>query len=188
MTQLLNPVCSRGTAEHVALRGLLNAYLRETGQRDPRIADAVPPSRGGGGSALRIALPTTGRTLTGELTCWSAVGHHDYGASFQLDGQGSVYQDLVAAVLDEVGHGAAADEAGKRRLAAQIADSTERISRYLAGRRPAPGPGAAARTRHAEQSVLIGHPMHPTPKSAEGFTDADLAAYAPEQGAGFRLE
>jgi siderophore synthetase component len=39
----------------------------------------------------------------------------------------------------------------------------------------------------SEQSLLYGHPFHPTPKSSEGFSPEDLELYAPEMGASFRL-
>ncbi|GAA1198189.1 IucA/IucC family protein [Prauserella alba] len=42
-------------------------------------------------------------------------------------------------------------------------------------------------TRRAEQSLLRGHPFHPTPKSTEGFDDQDLRRYAPELGGEFAL-
>jgi siderophore synthetase component len=47
----------------------------------------------------------------------------------------------------------------------------------------------ASNTRYleAEQSLLIGHQMHPLPKSREGFNAADLMKYAPESLEGFQL-
>ena len=39
----------------------------------------------------------------------------------------------------------------------------------------------------AEQALLVGHAMHPAPKSREPFTQDDAQAYAPEFGATFAL-
>ena len=72
-------------------------------------------------------------------------------------------------------------------LAAQIDDSVVRTTRYLEHGHPPRPADPQALTRHAEQSLRFGHPFHPTPKSAEGFTAADLAAYAPELGISFVL-
>lgn len=39
----------------------------------------------------------------------------------------------------------------------------------------------------SEQSLYLGHPFHPTPKSASGFSEADLERYAPECHTSFQL-
>ena len=39
----------------------------------------------------------------------------------------------------------------------------------------------------AEQSVLLGHLLHPTPKSRQGMSDEELSSYAPELQARFAL-
>src|SRR5205807_4021162 len=39
----------------------------------------------------------------------------------------------------------------------------------------------------AEQSLRLGHPLHPAAKASSGFTMADLERYAPELGASFPL-
>ncbi|GAA2775589.1 IucA/IucC family protein [Saccharopolyspora taberi] len=167
-------------AERVADRRLLNAYLRETGVGDPRVE----------GDRFRIDLPATGRALTGELTYWSVTGHHDYCDELWLCEGGTAtpcgHRELVAALLAELD---STDEASPRRqrLAEQIDNSVRRTTRYLE-HVPEPCPSAPRDlTRYAEHSLLTGHPFHPTPKSAEGFSDDDLTAYAPELGASFVL-
>jgi siderophore synthetase component len=39
----------------------------------------------------------------------------------------------------------------------------------------------------SEQALLLGHPVHPTPKSRTEMSPADVAAYSPELGAHFAL-
>ncbi len=176
---------TRVRAEGAAQQRLLNAFLRETG---PAATPRGP---------LRVPLPASGATLLATLVHRSVLGHHVYGPELrvQSDAPGSAelpigHDELVRLLLAELG--ARAGGGGDRRcveLAAQIANSVARTSRYLAhGHRPAPtSTDPAALTRHAEQSLLFGHPFHPTPKSAEGFDDDDLARYAPELGASFPL-
>jgi siderophore synthetase component len=164
-------------AQRAGRQRLLNAFLREAG-----VQVAGP-------GALRIALPATGRTLVADVRHRSAIGHHEYGDALVLESGGRRtpldHDAFVDALLSEV---AAAAPARKAELAAQIADSIARTARYLDGAvRPAPSGDAHALTRHAEQSLLRGHPFHPTPKSAEGFDDDDLRRYAPELGAAFDL-
>ncbi|MGH4009840.1 MAG: IucA/IucC family protein [Pseudonocardiaceae bacterium] len=181
---------SRVIAQRAAGQRLLNAYLRETG-----VPVAVD------GMLLRVPLPHSGGVLLAGLEHWSVFGHHIYGDDFrlQLDGAEAVavgHSELVAVLLTELAVVAApvADDpqARQRRqteLASQIDNSVLHTTRYLErGRSPRPAVSdPPALTRHAEQSLRFGHPFHPTPKSAEGFSAGDLAAYAPELGASFAL-
>jgi len=198
-TLTISPARPRTIAERAARQRLLNCFLRETGTL-PREA-AVPAAE----VPLRVPLPESGAILLGSLRYWSVLGHHAYGDEFwvQPDGSDVVtpvgHRDLVTLLLTELETLAtrAADDPsdgrqGRRRqaeLAAQIDNSVARTSHYLERGRP-PRPEASdprALTRRAEQSLLFGHPFHPTPKSAEGFSAQDLAAYAPELGVSFAL-
>ena len=177
-------------AQRAARQRLLNAYLRETG---------VPGALDG--TLLRVPLPHSCGVLLAGVEYWSVLGHHIYGDEFLLrpDGGEAVpvgHTELVAVLLSELAVVAApvADDpqARQRRqteLAAQIDNSVLHTTRYLErGRLPRPEVSHPwDLTRHAEQSVRFGHPFHPTPKSAEGFSAGDLAAYAPELGASFAL-
>ncbi|MQA16155.1 MAG: IucA/IucC family siderophore biosynthesis protein [Pseudonocardiaceae bacterium] len=177
---------ARARAERAAQQRLLNAFLRETGHT------AVP--RG----PLRLPLPASGAVLLGTVARRSVFGHHVYGPEFRVQdeapGSPAVPLDhdgLVRLLLAEL-DARAGDGGGSARcaeLSAQIENSVARTSRYLAHRRPPTPPPTdpAALIRHAEQSLLFGHPFHPTPKSAEGFDEDDLARYAPELGASFPL-
>jgi staphyloferrin B synthase len=165
------------TARRAGRQRLLNAFLREAG------------TQVAGPGALRIALTATGETLVVDVRHRSAIGHHEYGDTLALESGGrrtALHHDaFVDAILTEV---AAATPASKAELAAQIANSIAHTTRYLVGgNRTAPAGDAHALTRDAEQSLLRGHPFHPTPKSAQGFDDDDLRRYAPELGATFHL-
>jgi hypothetical protein len=56
-------------------------------------------------------------------------------------------------------------------LVARVADSVRRTADFISERRerPADGPDLFL---SAEQALVLGHPMHPTPKSREGLSDA----------------
>ena len=189
-TLVIGPARPRTIAQRAAQQRLLNAFLREKGVH----AAADDP-------LLRVPLPKSGCTLLVSLRYWSVLGQHAYGDEFRVLPDGSKVpapvgdRELVALLLTELetsaGRGGE-DPSGMRlqaELAAQIENSVARTTRYLeAGRRGRPATSdPRVLTRHAEQSLLFGHPFHPTPKSAEGFGPEDLAAYAPELGVSFVL-
>lgn len=130
---------------------------------------------------LKIALPATGRELVVEVVHRSPLGHHCYADDTGND-TAMPHEEFVATLLAEL---AATTGHDGFELAAQIEESIARTARYLGRPARQPPKGPHELTRHAEQSVLLGHPFHPTPKSAEGFNDAELDRYAPELGATF---
>ncbi|MCI2417285.1 hypothetical protein MOQ72_07605 [Saccharopolyspora sp. K220] len=165
-------------ARAAARQRLLNALARETG------AEA-------GDDQVRIPLRTAPGALVAALRYRSEFGHHAYCDDLFREHPGGDrvpvgHDELVALVADEL----AARNGGigaKAAFVSQVANSVARSARYLAcdpGCRPTDPAGI---TRLAEQSVLLGHPFHPTPKSAEGFNDDELDCYAPELGASFQL-
>ena len=196
-------------AERAACERLVNAYLRESGQPDPRVSAlcllsaGVPPDVVGEvfaeGQGVQVALPAGGGSLVGSVCYFSAAGHHQYGQAwwYVRDGvcapvEGAralaalLASELAAPIPDP-----ALRAAREQELLAQIANSVEKTARYVGQRLQRASPrlaiGAADRMLAAEQSLLLGHPFHPTPKSSEGFSHADLGRFAPELGASFRL-
>lgn len=162
---------ARAEAEAAARERLLRCLLRESG--------TVPATPG------PVRLPAAAGTLVVRVTRASPSGHHHFAETVCDEaGRALDHDTVVAAVLSAADARAAGpgDPARVAALAGEVADSTSRTARYLAG---AQGRWAGRRSEH---SLLRGHPFHPTPKSAVGFTDADLAAYAPELAAEFRLE
>ncbi|MEV5385728.1 IucA/IucC family protein [Streptomyces sp. NPDC052721] len=71
-------------------------------------------------------------------------------------------------------------------LVARVADSVRRTAAFLQHRRehPADTPDLFL---SAEQALLLGHPLHPTPKSREGLTEAEAERYSPEVRGSFAL-
>jgi siderophore synthetase component len=79
-------------------------------------------------------------------------------------------------------------------LVARVADSVRRTAVILRDRADHPG-GATGRPAPAppdlflaaEQALLLGHPLHPTPKSRENLTEAEARRYSPELRGSFPL-
>ncbi|MCR3722611.1 MULTISPECIES: IucA/IucC family protein [Prauserella salsuginis group] len=162
-------------AQAATRQRLVNAFLREIGHEVH-------------GPTVRVPLQAIDDTLVIELAHVSPFGHHTPTAAIRLDSDSEVlaHDRVVDVLLDELvaRHGRAE---GRDALARQIANSTQHIARFLARDEPAGPRDARGFTRQAEQSLLRGHPFHPTPKSTEGFDEQDLRRYAPELGAEFRL-
>lgn len=162
-------------AAALAIERLVNVYVRDRRR-------AVTPGR------VRLSLRRSRGVLVGHCRHRSLVGHHGYEAEWWLEREGhgrrrlaepGEVARLLSAELDAV--------AGAREeLAVQVEDSVRRTRRYLRAR-TARRPGRIPRGLDAEQRVLSGHILHPTPKAAGGFTDEDTARFAPELGARFPL-
>ncbi len=71
---------------------------------------------------------------------------------------------------------------------ARVLNSAQRVAVHVADRRSTPDdPAGTSPFLAAEQGLLLGHPFHPTAKSREGASEAELAAYSPELRGGFPL-
>ncbi|MVO89710.1 iron transporter [Streptomyces sp. p1417] len=71
-------------------------------------------------------------------------------------------------------------------LVARVADSVRRTADFISDRRNHPA-DTPDRFLAAEQSLLLGHPLHPTPKSREGLSDSESRLYSPELRGAFPL-
>lgn len=71
-------------------------------------------------------------------------------------------------------------------LVARVADSVRRTATFIEHRREHPT-DTPDRFLSAEQALLLGHPLHPTPKSREGLTEAEAERYSPESRGSFPL-
>ncbi|WP_030239377.1 IucA/IucC family protein [Streptomyces sp. NRRL S-350] len=171
-------------AEQAALEALLRCWTRETGARP------------GPDGRLRIAVLGGAARLTAPVRYWSPGGWHRFGPATLAAG-GTAADEGCAAPVDAVTAAALLAAAAADRpdpgqvadLAARVADSVVRTAEILAHRRTAPEPGGPERSRFlaAEQSLLLGHPLHPTPKSRDGLGPAQSAAYSPELHGSFQL-
>ncbi|OIV35694.1 hypothetical protein BIV57_20280 [Mangrovactinospora gilvigrisea] len=181
-------------ADAAAAENLLRCWLRESG------AGAATD-----GGRLRVPLPALGpdAELRAPLAYRSAAGHHRLGGPVLLalpgrDEAAVTAAEIAALLAGEAGavprNGAGE---GEDDLVARVVDSVSRTAAFLAARTPGPGtgpgPGSAAPEGSAdpfldaEQALVLGHPLHPTPKSRQGLDDAELRAYSPELRGSFAL-
>ncbi|MEC4015872.1 IucA/IucC family protein [Streptomyces sp. H27-D2] len=172
-------------ADAAAVENLLRCWVRET--------DTPRPD----GQALHLPLPASGAALQVPVHYWSATGCHRFGPPVLEDGpQDAPVVDSVtlAALLGrEAAYSTAMAPGGEGAdLVGRVADSVRRTADFLSHRRAQPAPDEAANSRgdrflEAEQSLILGHPLHPTPKSREGLSDAESLGYSPELRGSFVL-
>ena len=161
-------------ADAAGTEALLRCWTREKGLAQP--SDGL----------LRIPLPASGAEAGATVHHWSATGHHRFGpARLATAGQRPLTAVELAALLAREGGGDPEEGAD---LVARVADSVRRTAVFVAERRERPGPAEPeVPFLDSEQALILGHPLHPTPKGREGLADAEAAAYSPEQRGSFPL-
>ncbi|AYN39039.1 iron transporter [Streptomyces dangxiongensis] len=177
----------RTAAQAAAVENLLRCWVRETG--------LAAPTTG----SLRIPLPASGTALTAPVRYWSPTGWHRFGPP-RLTGTPETAPPVDAVTLAALLVREPADDTsgairtvqptaagrGDDDLVARVADSVRRTAAFIRHRRDHPA-DAPDLFLSAEQSLLLGHPLHPTPKSREGLTEAEAQRYSPELHGSFPL-
>ncbi|GHD88700.1 IucA/IucC family protein [Streptomyces naganishii] len=140
--------------------------------------DRLPPLDAVTLAALlaREAATTPGPAVDGSGAAVDAPGPAVDGPGAAADGAGPVVE----------GSGSAVDGTDTADLVARVADSVRRTALFVAERRadPVDGPDLFL---SAEQALVLGHPLHPAPKSREGMTEAETRACSPELRGSFPL-
>ncbi|MFI6695586.1 IucA/IucC family protein [Streptomyces sp. NPDC050433] len=163
----------RRAADAATVENLLRCWVRESNAPRPD------------GHTLRIPLDASGTALLVPVRYWSATGWHRFGLPLlESAGPDSAPADAVtvAALL-----GRESGQSQGAELVARVADSARRTADFLTDRRRAPGTTGTDLFLTAEQSLLLGHPLHPTPKSREGLSDTEHRNFSPELRGSFPL-
>ncbi|MFF4252840.1 IucA/IucC family protein [Streptomyces sp. NPDC001663] len=177
-------------AEIAAVENVLRCWARE--------ANLPAPDDG----MLRIPLPASGTALLAPVRYWSPSGWHRFGLPYLADAPEPCPPAdavTVAALLARetpggTGTGTGTDTANPPAtartagpdLVARVADSLLRTVTFIRERRERPADGSDLFLA-AEQSLLLGHPLHPTPKSRESLSEAEARLYSPELRGSFPL-
>lgn len=170
-------------AQAAAMENLLRCWVREN--------DLAAPKDG----ILRIQLPASGTALVVPVHYWSPTGWHRFGLPHLSDAPHQAPPTDAATLAALLGRETQADGTEARAearagdsddLVRRVADSAQRTVLFISDRRehPADGPDLFL---SAEQSLVLGHPLHPTPKSREGLSEAETRLYSPESRGSFPL-
>ncbi|MGC9496143.1 IucA/IucC family protein [Streptomyces sp. WG7] len=174
-------------AQAAAVENLLRCWARES--------DVPAPGNG----VLHVPLPASGTTLTVPVHYWSRTGRHVFGPPRLAGAPASAPSVDAVTVAALLARETSRDPGpGEAELVVGVADSVRRTAAFLRDRRerasdgsgPFDGSGPSGGPDlflAAEQALLLGHPLHPTPKSREGLTEAESRLYSPELRGSFPL-
>ena len=179
-------------AESATLHAFLNCYLRETDDGAVVPADETPVDAEG--DVIRVPLERQGTTVYAPLRYESATGRHLFDLPvYGRSGDGPV-AELDAGTLAALARRELAlwsddtlASAGTD-LLRRVLTSRSVIERFVANHEDTEERHDIGTTfREAEQALLYGHQLHPTPKSRDGIPSHQVPTYAPELGSSFRL-
>ena len=187
-----------------ATEAMLNCYMREGGEWRPVPAQSVPGLAHSGDTHL-AALPfedLRAMLLIG-VRHLSPTHRHRFRMPAEIAVAGgnpvAVSLDTLAGMLvDELGDTGVGDDpvaAGRRgpdptAVLARMRASVRAVSSFLEARDGEIDDlwsAAPLSFIESEQALLLGHMLHPTPKSRTEMRDDQLLAYAPEASARFQL-
>lgn len=187
-------------ATSVALHALLNCHAREDERcRLVAAGDAVGPVAAacadGATHVLVVPLPSRQAQALAAVTYRSHTGRHRYALPVQLSVAGLeprpiALHTLAALLADELGADDPRGDGDAATLLERILDSRAAIAAHLEDRAEeidelwSAAPLSFARS---EQALLLGHQLHPTPKSRGEMRPPERRAYAPEAAAAFPL-
>lgn len=190
----------RKYAEEVNYKSLLNCYCREFNnwsryqgipKYDQALADHMQAVNHS--SFLRFDFTSIGFEVFAPLAYFSESGVHSFqfpviercSRSDQIkEIAPQRFIDLVTAFSEKDQPGLD-PTATKKRIENSIANLGHYLATFETNNRVANSPEMSF--IEAEQSLILGHTVHPVPKSREGFTVDEMEKYSPETGGQFQL-
>ena len=179
---------SRQIAERATFQSFANCYLRE-------IDAGVSVRHASGIDTVEWRLPSQHMLLRAEIVSRSICGPHRFGRAWGKGSSELAWRpiELVGALqllvreMYRRGHDIPTDalQGLELELLLRVLQSYRQTMSYL----DAGGAGRAKSDRFidAEQSLVFGHSMHPTPKSLQGMSTWQQPSYAPEFAGAFQL-
>ncbi|TYP70619.1 IucA/IucC family protein [Paenibacillus methanolicus] len=203
----LSKLQAKEAAGNAAMQTLLNCYIRETGQgefhlradngpaelEDQAAEAAKTRAEDGRREMLALRLARQAVTIQAGVTYKSPTARHLFAFPVRIAADGAEsypadYVTLSALLAKEIalefGQAGHADE-----LMLRIIQSCRNVEEFVLARSGDRDKlyGPDADYIDAEQALVFGHLLHPTPKSRQGIPEADNAIYSPELGGAFQL-
>lgn len=186
-------------AEEATITNILNCYLRESGQ-EHAVTDLIPadfPRNAYSNPCvgyLHIPLFSQHVDVYAAVQYVSATGRHHYQfpLCYRNSKQGTMleadYLTLTALIVKELSivyqNGHFAGE-----FVYRVIQSCQNIQSFIESRKDDHESlyGTSFSFMDAEQALIFGHSMHPTPKSRQGIPDTGKPQFSPELKGRFRM-
>ncbi|SFE47830.1 Siderophore synthetase component [Lentibacillus persicus] len=192
----MNSATFKRMAEHATLQSYLNCFLRETGFGDVKHATELSQvyKESHSGYWLHCYLKNQQIHLYVPLSYWSETGRHLFinFAFYQIAYQEPIELDYISLVhfttkelsLIHSGSNYRTDE-----LLLRVIQSEQIMEQFIKERWEDKAHLSAPDFTflEAEQSLIYGHLLHPTPKSRQGFSEEEMVTYSPEMKGAFPL-
>lgn len=185
---------SKQIAQRATMQSFLNCYFRETGNGRLEESKNYPELEGTVPDSLIVCnLTSQDIALLVPIKYWSETGRHIFAfPAYYRTSSKQVheldYVTMVSAIskelLTEQGRTDSEDE-----LMLRVILSSQNIQRYVEARFEDHDALQSCDFTYieAEQSLLFGHLLHPTPKSKQGISERDETIYSPELKGEFQL-
>ncbi|MCF2151183.1 IucA/IucC family siderophore biosynthesis protein [Desmonostoc muscorum LEGE 12446] len=202
MPQLIINRTDKEIAEQATIQSFFNCYLRETGTgksikaNSEVIDDAINEvfTRTKAQVLIRCYLEHKNIQILAGLRYYSLTGRHLFYLPIYYqpaDKTGVLEVDYVTLVSLLTKELALADGSNGHQdeLLRRVVESCCNIEQFVRQRRQDTDILYAFKSNfiETEQALIFGHPLHPTPKSRQGFAENELAIYSPELKGSFPL-
>ncbi|PZD95398.1 IucA/IucC family siderophore biosynthesis protein [Paenibacillus sambharensis] len=174
-------------AGQAAMQGLLNCYIRETGE-----GKWLTSREDGASEELQLLLPRQQIEVRAAAGYRSPTGRHLFHSFRYRAGDAWVeadYMTLAALLYKELAPEGSASAVHREELMLRTIQSCQNVAAFAQARGVDREElyGEAFDFIQAEQSLVFGHLIHPTPKSRQGIEGEARIDYSPEMKGSFQL-
>ena len=190
-------ILMRSITNKIALQHLVNSYLQETGhgrflsltEQSPHLTD-----RGKGKVLLSIPLHAINGFLYAPIEYFSQVGRHRFADLPWVEREGQYLAlspvNIAANLLENLIEQSKAQQLDASSLLECWIQSHRALQQFLSHREPDFDQIIAKQQNfiQSEQALVLGHSMHPSPKSRQGFVQDDWKIFSPETQNTFKMQ
>lgn len=177
-------------AESATIHSFVNCYLKETRNYEHWETESATPIETDCETVFRIELSNLGLDLVVPVRYESPTGRHLFELPVYLSTEDWIeldYATLTSLIVQELARSRSGEDSADE-LLLRVVRSCQNIERYVSERDDYERRyGFETTFRDAEQSLVFGHLLHPTPKSRQGIAPRNAPTYAPELRGEFQL-
>lgn len=186
----------KSVTDKIALQHLINAYLQETGNgRFIPVAEQSQQlqKQSQGNTVLCIPLQNVSGFLYAPLDYVSKVGRHRFAALPWVEQDGQILElspvNLAANLLENLIAQQNQKQLDTSSLLECWIQSRRALQQFLSYREEQIDAVIMPKQNfiQSEQALILGHSMHPSPKSRQGFVQNDWQLYSPETQNTFKM-